>query len=282
MPNLSVTSISAAPTRISGATVRLPRIRQASRVFATRLTQTVRCSSAINTWKTTSVVEINTLLSDQGFKFVDLRDDWEAEKYGRYPSWINIPLANMTENGPKRNPRFLDMIQERFPDPKTPLIIACDDGTLRSEMAAKDLCLKLNYTQVYILAGGTDDYLEQYPIGGGQQQQEAPQEAWQEATAPPVVEPPVAADAPSNTITIMCSTGWQDCFVHFNVDDKGWTDPPGWKMLQEGDAYQLVVEGSRMEFCLNDGGDQWDAPAGNYNITESGTYVVSGGSLSKQ
>ena len=51
------------------------------------------------------------------------RADWEAEKYGRMDSWVNIPLAFLTEDGPMKNPQFLEMIQQRFPDPNTPLII---------------------------------------------------------------------------------------------------------------------------------------------------------------
>ena len=93
---------------------------------------------------------------------------------------------------------------------------------------------------------------------------------------------PAPAQAPSNTITLSYSTGWQDCFIHFNVDDKGWTEAPGWQMQQAGDVKQLIVEGSRMEFCINNGGDEWDAPPGNYNITEPGNYVIANGAAHKQ
>jgi hypothetical protein len=67
-----------------------------------------------------------------------------------------------------------------------------------------------------------------------------------------------------------------------NVDGKGWTDSPGWKMQQEGGVKRLVVEGSRMEFCVNNGGSEWDAPPGNYNISEPGEYEVSNGVARKQ
>jgi hypothetical protein len=53
-------------------------------------------------------------------------------------------------------------------------------------------------------------------------------------------------------------------------------------MPTEGGRKQLVVEGSKMEFCLNNGGNDWDSPPGNYVIKEPGTYVVSGGVLKKQ
>mmetsp|Transcript_22800 Transcript_22800/g.63317 ORF Transcript_22800/g.63317 Transcript_22800/m.63317 type:complete len:237 (+) Transcript_22800:498-1208(+) len=107
---------------------------------------------------------VNDLMMEQGFAFVDLRDGWEAEKYGRYSSWRNIPAANMTDTGPKMNPNFLAEIQEAFPDPSTPIILACDDGTLRSEIAARGLCESLGYTNVHVLEGGIDDYLYKYPV----------------------------------------------------------------------------------------------------------------------
>ena len=122
-----------------------------------------------------------------------------------------------------------------------------------------------------------------------QQQQEAPAsvssfeaatQAMTEGTASSGGDPP-APEAPANTITILYATGWHECFAHFNVDDKGWTDPPGWKMTQEGDSKQLVVEGGNMEFCLNNGGSDWDSPPGNYTVTEPGTYRVSGGAIHK-
>lgn len=259
MAHSSVPFLSAAPARGGSSVVRLSRRNQAPRaITARRSAQVTRCMASFQSIEVSSV---NSMV-DQGFIFVDIRADWEAEKYGKMDSWVNVPLAFLTDNGPLKNPDFTRMMQEKFPDRNTPLLIACDDGEIRSEIAAKDL-QNMGYTQVYIVRGGTDDYLEQLSNGGQSQYQEP-------------------AQAPSNLIAISYRTGWTDCFVHFNVDDKGWTESPGWKMEQQGDVKVLVVEGSRMEFCLNNGGDQWDAPPGNYNIFESGSYFVADGAAHKQ
>eukprot|EP00951_Prasinocladus_malaysianus_P008483 scaffold61514_cov45-Prasinocladus_malaysianus.AAC.1 len=155
---------------------------------------------------------VNQLMSQKGYIFLDIRwvanfwtscntkgpllDGWEAEKYGRYSSWRNIPYAIMTDDGPTKNPRFLDQIKREFPDPDTPIIIVriwhafkchffrfvcqaaeyslhtscqcfkqgCDDGVLRSRKAADEICMNLQYTNIHILEGGIDDYLYKYPI----------------------------------------------------------------------------------------------------------------------
>eukprot|EP00854_Cymbomonas_tetramitiformis_P018136 gene18136-21603_t len=56
--------------------------------------------------------------------------------------WQSVPVASVK-----------DLIDDR----------ACDDGTFRSEVAAKNITEKLGYTQVKVLEGGLDAYTEVFP-----------------------------------------------------------------------------------------------------------------------
>jgi len=45
------------------------------------------------------------------------------EKYANYSARSTIPVAKVTDEGPKASPQFLQTIQDRFPDPNTLMII---------------------------------------------------------------------------------------------------------------------------------------------------------------
>ena len=44
------------------------------------------------------------------------------------------------------------------------ILLACDDGTFRSELAHKLITQKLGYSQVKIIEGGIDAYIEFQPL----------------------------------------------------------------------------------------------------------------------
>ena len=76
-----------------------------------------------------------------------------------------IPIAAMDDDGnPVSNPAFLAMIKEKFPNSLSRILLACDDGTFRSELAHKLITGKLGYSQVKIIDGGIDAYIEHQPL----------------------------------------------------------------------------------------------------------------------
>lgn len=89
-------------------------------------------------------------------------------------------------------------------------------------------------------------------------------------------------------ITIVYETGWEETFLHYNADGKGWTEVPGEKM-QRGSgefasAQMHVVDAKRVEFVANNGGDNWDKPGDgseHYVIDEPGIYCVKLGKVER-
>ena len=55
------------------------------------------------------------------------------------------------------NPNFLAQIRQEFPNTMSRILIACDDGTTRSEKAAAAIVEKCGYTQCKVIDGGIDD-----------------------------------------------------------------------------------------------------------------------------
>jgi rhodanese-related sulfurtransferase len=74
-------------------------------------------------------------------------------------------LAAMDEDGTiHMNPNFLAQIRQEFPNSMSRILIACDDGTFRSEKAAAAIVDKCGYTQVKVIDGGIDAYLAAFPL----------------------------------------------------------------------------------------------------------------------
>ena len=102
---------------------------------------------------------------DRGFLIVDIRSPQEQEETGtKYGSEL-IPLAAMTEEGPVFNQYWLADTKAKFPNAMSRILICCDDGTDRSEIAYEKLTGEPNnYTQVKVLEGGFDAYVEEFPL----------------------------------------------------------------------------------------------------------------------
>ena len=62
------------------------------------------------------------------------------------------------------NPNFLAQIRQEFPNTMSRILIACDDGTTRSEKACTAIVEKCGYTQCKVIEGGIDAYLAAYPL----------------------------------------------------------------------------------------------------------------------
>ena len=62
------------------------------------------------------------------------------------------------------NPNFLAQIRQEFPNSMSRILIACDDGTFRSEKAAAAIVDKCGFSQVKIIDGGIDGDLAAFPL----------------------------------------------------------------------------------------------------------------------
>ena len=99
----------------------------------------------------------------RGFIVVDIRSPEEWAE-GSKSTWKKICLAVMDEEGnPELNPMFLSQIKAEFPNSLSRILLVCDDGSFRSEVAFKNIS-KLGYTQVKIMEGGSEAYFEAFPL----------------------------------------------------------------------------------------------------------------------
>ncbi len=102
-------------------------------------------------------------LLDKGYTIVDIRSPQEVAETGSKRIWEKVPLAAMTEEGPIMNRRWLVDMKGLFPNTMSRIILACDDGTERTDIAA-DFLNEEGYTAVQAIDGGIDAYLEEFPL----------------------------------------------------------------------------------------------------------------------
>ncbi|CAL6419040.1 unnamed protein product [Bathycoccus prasinos] len=84
------------------------------------------------------------------------------ETLGR--GFILVDIRSPEEVAETGNPNFLALIKNKFPNSMSRILLACDDGTFRSELAHKLITQKLGYSQVKIIEGGIDAYIEFQPL----------------------------------------------------------------------------------------------------------------------
>ena len=105
--------------------------------------------------------EVKGLLN-KGYAFVDIRSFEEMEETNTKYGSKRFPLAAMNEDGDiVFNQFWLKTVKEAFPNAMSRIILVCDDGTDRSEIAFNKLAGEPNnYTAVKVLEGGFDAYVE--------------------------------------------------------------------------------------------------------------------------
>lgn len=100
----------------------------------------------------------------RGFVVVDIRspDEWRE---GSKSTWKKICLAVMDEETGEveMNPAFLSQIKQEFPNTLSRILLVCDDGSERCEIAFRGIT-KRGYTQVKILEGGSEAYFKEFPL----------------------------------------------------------------------------------------------------------------------
>jgi len=106
--------------------------------------------------------DVKALINDKGYVFLDIRTPEEhAEGAKRY--FKNVPFAYETEQGPRLNNKWKPYFEHQFPNKMSRVIIGCDDGTERSEMAY-EIVAELGYTSVKVVDGGILALLEVDPL----------------------------------------------------------------------------------------------------------------------
>ena len=147
-------------------TIAAPRSVTARRVWRAR--SCVRASAATPVTEE-QIAAARVPISDvketlgRGFIVVDIRSPEEWAE-GSKSTWKKICLAVMDEEGnPELNPMFLSQIKAEFPNTLSRILLVCDDGSFRSEVAFKNIS-KIGYTQVKIIEGGSEAYFEAFPL----------------------------------------------------------------------------------------------------------------------
>lgn len=138
-----------------------------------------------------NVEEARVLFSEGGYVYLDVRPTLELEEVGKVKGCVNVPLVLSTRKyDPEQNkkvvfkednPDFVAQIKKRFPDPETPLLVACSDGKAYS-LDALEILDEEGYSNIVGLKGGFyawfrtwdnnlrrrrgDNYTEAYTHGG--------------------------------------------------------------------------------------------------------------------
>jgi len=77
---------------------------------------------------------------------------------------VHLPIAELREDGsPALNPFFAKAFTERFVNKMSRVMLCCQDGEARSELAAK-LVTDAGFTSIVVVAGGMDAYLAVSPL----------------------------------------------------------------------------------------------------------------------
>lgn len=106
--------------------------------------------------------EVKRLYQDKGYLVLDVRTPQEHNEASK--RWfINLPLAFETEKGPVFNKNFREELETKYANKLARLILACDDGSDRSDIAS-GILKELGYTNVFICEGGVDAYLKVDPL----------------------------------------------------------------------------------------------------------------------
>uniref|UniRef100_A0A7S3QKM4 Rhodanese domain-containing protein n=1 Tax=Dunaliella tertiolecta TaxID=3047 RepID=A0A7S3QKM4_DUNTE len=136
-------------------------LRGAVRPSSSRRSVVVRAEGVPDTAKITCR-QVKQLVNDKGYEFWDIRTpDENAEGAKRW--WKNVPFAFMGEKGPVLNRQFKPFLLRALPNKMSRVILACDDGTDRSEMAF-EMAQEEGYTAIKVLEGGCLAYLEFDPL----------------------------------------------------------------------------------------------------------------------
>jgi len=120
------------------------------------------CKEEFPEYGMASTEQARTLFSPQiGYKYLDVRAEFELNAVGKVLTSTNIPLINGKKqfvDGAQQvvqtpNPEFLERVAKLFPDKATKIIIGCSDGSNRTIQAFM-LLEQAGYTDIVAIEGG--------------------------------------------------------------------------------------------------------------------------------
>ena len=78
--------------------------------------------------------------------------------------FVHLPVAELRPDGsPAMNPYFVAAFTEKFVNKLSRVMLCCQDGEMRSELAAK-LVTDAGFSSIAVIAGGMDAYLAALPL----------------------------------------------------------------------------------------------------------------------
>lgn len=111
------------------------------------------------------------LITEGGYSFVDVRPGQELDDAGKYSKSINVPLYNAKwhwdpEARKKKfikeeNPKFIEMIKKKFPDPESKILVVGRDGKTYAIEALEALD-DAGYVNIVGLRGGYYGWFKVY------------------------------------------------------------------------------------------------------------------------
>ena len=99
---------------------------------------------------------------DKGYTLLDIRTGAEYRS-GNGLHWVWLPLAEEMDGRPVINPNFSKSFDSQFKNKMSRVLIACQDGGGRSEIAAK-MVTDMGYTAIATIEGGIEEYLKVAPL----------------------------------------------------------------------------------------------------------------------
>lgn len=157
---------------------------------------------------------------------------------------------------------------------------------LLEELSVAQKRIKELEAQVEELQYENDELQRQRPVVP--QMMKAPMPPPRIAAAPPA--PAQSQAAPPATVTVLYQTGWENTYIHYQLDGGAWTQTPGVLMdtLPDGSKSKTLA-GKKMEFVLTNGKNDWDTPnpyrdtnkPNNYRIDSPGVYRLKSGRVEK-
>ena len=92
------------------------------------------------------------------------RSTTEEYRSGNKLFFVHLPIAELRADGsPAMNPYFVQAFTDKFVNKMSRVMVCCQDGEKRSELAAK-LVTDAGFTSIAVIAGGMDAYLAASPL----------------------------------------------------------------------------------------------------------------------
>ena len=92
------------------------------------------------------------------------RSTTEEYRSGNKLFFVHLPIAELRADGsPAMNPYFVQAFTGKFVNKMSRVMVCCQDGEKRSELAAK-LVTDAGFTSIAVIAGGMDAYLAASPL----------------------------------------------------------------------------------------------------------------------